>query len=127
MLNNATEVAEVTCSTTSSDGRHVIRQQTKQLKENFENIFDKVTNLTRELESRLFERHSTEESLSQLGRWLDVKEAVLRNDLLESDSFEEKKKQLQQHQVSYLTVLISMVYFIFFYLCCIISYFVHNC
>lgn len=93
------EAGEKLLLSTSADGRELIRQQIRTLKQEFESFTDNVLASQRELETLLLERGSHEESLAQLGNWLDVRDSLLRGVIPLCGSLEDKKMQLLTYRV----------------------------
>jgi len=98
-VNKAVESGEKLYPNTSADGREAIRQQLRNLKLDWDTLYDDVLNSQRHLEVNLVQWTSFEESYEQLENWLKNIETQLAGDLPLHSLLEEKKGQLQTYKV----------------------------
>ena len=99
-LNLAVEAGEKLYPSTAAEGRDSIRQQLRNLKQDWDTLFDEVMSSQRQLEVNLVQWTSFEESYDQLEGWLKNMEAQLSGEVPLHTTFEEKKAQLQTYRVS---------------------------
>jgi len=100
LISEAAEAGEKLHPTTSADGRETIRHQIRLLKQEFEAFLDSVHGSQREVEVLLVDWGSFEDSLEQLGSWLDSKDAVLGGAVPMHRMLEDKKMQLLTFRVT---------------------------
>lgn len=100
-LNQTTEAGEKLYSNTASDGRDVIRQELRALKQNWDVLFDDVTEAYRKQEVALVEWTSFDDSHQQVEQWLREMELRLNSPLPHMSTLEEKRSQAQQYKVCF--------------------------
>ena len=98
-LNLAVESGEKLYPNTAADGREVVRQEIRTLKQEWDTLFDDIMSVQRQLEVNLVQWTSFQESSEQLESWLANMETQLKGELPLMVTLEEKKSQLQTYKV----------------------------
>ena len=97
-LNKTTESGEKLFGSTAPEGREGIRLQLQDLQTSIESIFDQLTKLERDLQTKLVRWSGYEESSSTFIRWLQEVEEQLKGKLVLKTTLDEKKAQLQNYR-----------------------------
>ena len=98
-LTDTVEIGEKLYPNTTSQGRDVIRQEIRGLKQDWESLYDEVLSAQRQLEVNLVQWTSFEDSYSQLDSWLINIEDQIKGEMPLKANLEEKKTQLQNYRV----------------------------
>lgn len=85
--------------TTASEGREVIRQDIRNLRENWDSLCDEVAATQRKLECSLLEWSAYDDNFEQFQKWLLDTEVNLKEEEEMKATLPEKKAQLQNHKV----------------------------
>ena len=97
--NQTVECGEKLYPLTSAEGRELIRQQVKNVKELWETLHDSILELQRQMEVNLVNWSSFEDSFNQLNDWFkSVEEQIVANSPLKG-SYEENRTQLHTYKV----------------------------
>lgn len=98
-LSAAIESGEKLYPNTATEGREVLRQQLRRLKQDWDTLYDEVMANQRHLEVNLVQWTSFEESYEQVETWMLSLEGQLNTELPLHATLEEKKTQLQAYRV----------------------------
>jgi nesprin-1 len=98
-LAAAIESGEKLYPNTATDGREIVRQQLRALKQDWDGLYDEVMSTQRHLEINLVQWTSFEESCDQVETWLGNLEGQLQATVPVHATLEEKKAQLQSYRV----------------------------
>lgn len=101
-LNAAEESAETLYSVVTPDNREKIRNEVRQLRENFDNIHDEAKSLLTQVESVLIQKTSIEESYSQVRQWLSESKSKVGDQGTLYATLAEKKAALQKFKAQLL-------------------------
>jgi nesprin-1 len=104
-LSQAVESGEKLYPNTSAEGREIIRQHLRTLKQDWDGLYDEVLSIQRHLEVNLVQWTSFEESYEQLEAWLRNMETQLSGEMPLHASLDEKKGQLQTYKVTKMILL----------------------
>lgn len=94
---------------TASEGRDIIRQELRGLREQWEQACDVLGETQRKLDTTLLQWSSYDENFEQFQKWLLDTEIKLREDTDLKATLPDKKAQLQNHRVN--SILQSNLYF----------------
>jgi len=97
-LAEAVEAGESLYANLSVQGRDIVRNNIKTMRQNFDNLYDKVAAFQRHLEVHLVEWTSFSESLKQVESWLKSTENQFGGDITLLATLDEKKSQLLIHK-----------------------------
>lgn len=95
LLNASVDTGESLYSAIVPENREQIRQQLRELHEQFDNVHDDATSLLSEVESVLLQKNSIEESYTQVKQWLNESQAKFETVQL-YPTLSEKKSALQK-------------------------------
>lgn len=95
LLNNSVDTGEALYSAIVPENREKIRNQLRQLHEDFDYVHDEANSLLSEVESVLLQKTSIEESYSQVKQWLSESKAKFQQVEL-YPTLTEKKSALQK-------------------------------
>ena len=95
----AMEGGEGLYPSTSADGREVVRSLLRQLKNDWDELYESVTDSQRSLDVNLVQWTTFEESYDQLTAWLSKMEVQLEKECPLLATAEEKKGQLHTYKV----------------------------
>lgn len=98
-FSTALENGEKLYPTTSTEGREVIRQELRYLREQWETYCDGLSDSQRRLEMALSQWASFDDSLGGLVKWISEAEQSLSTDLELKNTLQEKKAMLQNYRV----------------------------
>ena len=93
-LNTSVEFGEKLFGTTAPEGREGIRLQLQDLQSSVEALYDKISKLERELQSKLTRWTGYEESSGAFTRWAAEVQDQLKGKLVLKTTLDEKKAQL---------------------------------
>jgi nesprin-1 len=105
-FNNAIESGEKMYPTTAADGREIIRQELRNLRDNWETFADDLNETQRDLETQLMQWTSYDDSFDMLAKWLDDMEHNQLTLVEAKDMLPEKKSMLQHYRVFDLSVVL---------------------
>lgn len=106
------ESGEKLYPTTASEGRDIIRQELRTLREQWEQVCDLLSDTQRKLDSCLLQWSSYDENFEQFQKWLLDTEIQLKEDTDLKSTLPDKKAQLQNHRVMFdyiCWILIDMI------------------
>ncbi len=104
-FNTALEAGEKLYASTSTDGREVIRQELRDLRQSWESLCDGVTENDRHLDMALSQWTAFQDRLQQLQAWMNDTQSNL-TDVELKNNLQQKKAMLQHYRV-YLSVKLS--------------------
>ncbi|KAK6181528.1 hypothetical protein SNE40_009363 [Patella caerulea] len=104
-VHQTIESGEKLYSTTSSEGRDIIRQDLRSLREQWEGVCDKLSDTQRKLDSSLNQWSSYDENSEKFHKWLVDMEVKLNEDAEFKSTLPDKKAQLQNHKVLHQDIL----------------------
>ncbi|ESO86156.1 hypothetical protein LOTGIDRAFT_167389 [Lottia gigantea] len=104
-IHQTIESGEKLYSTTSSEGRDVIRQDLRALREQWENVCDRLSETNRKLDSSLNQWSSYDENSEKFHKWLIDMEVKLKEDADLKTTLPDKKAQLQNHKILHQDIL----------------------
>ncbi|XP_025103982.1 nesprin-1-like isoform X4 [Pomacea canaliculata] len=90
---------------TSSEGRDIIRQELRSLREQWDLMCDEVSETQRKLDMNLNQWASYDESFDAIHKWLIDAEVKLKQEAELKATLPEKKAQLQNHKVLHQDIL----------------------
>lgn len=96
------ESGEKLYPSTASEGRDLIRQELRTLRDQWEQLCDQLSDTQRKLDSCLVQWSSYDENFEQFQKWLLDTEIQLKEDTDLKSTLPDKKAQLQGHRVSIL-------------------------
>ena len=108
-IHRTIESGERLYPSTSAEGREIIRQQLRLLREKWEGFSDQTSETQRKLEVCLHQWSSYDDSFEQLQSWITEATAQLNRDSELHGSLPEKKVQLQAQKVSTVFPIISVL------------------
>lgn len=100
-LNQCVEAGERLYGSTAPEGREDIRQELRNLKTNWDSLYDELSSVQRRLEVSLVQWTSFDESYNQVENWLREMETLLEGQVPLRSTLEEKKTQLQTFKVCF--------------------------
>ena len=90
---------------TASEGREIVRQELRQLREKWEGFTDQLSDTQRKLEVSLVQLSSYEDSFQQFRTWMSETEVKVQAEADLKATLQEKKVQLQSHRVQHQDIL----------------------
>ncbi|XP_041353316.1 nesprin-1-like isoform X4 [Gigantopelta aegis] len=99
------DMGEKLYPSTASEGRDAIRQDLRNLREQWESLCDEVALTQRKLESTMMEWAAYDENFEQFQKWLLDVEVKLKEDAELKTTLPDKKAQLQNHKVLHQDIL----------------------
>lgn len=98
LLNKAVEHGEALFSGITPENRDAIRTELRTLRDKSEALIDKVNKIYKQVETIIMQRHSFEDSLTQVKTWItDVESKLLDKQELDAN-LQEKKQTLQKYK-----------------------------
>ena len=110
-LTGAMEAGEKLYPNTATAGRDDIRQKLRTLKQDWDTLYDDVSSSQRELDVKLVQWTSYEDSSQQLLNWLSNMEGQLKGSIPLMSTLDEKKKQQQAYRVRIHLTFTALMYF----------------
>ncbi|KAH9507324.1 hypothetical protein Btru_056910, partial [Bulinus truncatus] len=104
-VHQTTEIGERLYPSTSSQGRDIIRQEIRNLKDEWETLRDEISDIQRKLDLSLNQWSSYDENFEIFQKWLLDMEVKLKEDAEQKATLPEKKAQLQNHKVRHQDIL----------------------
>lgn len=98
-IHYTVECGEKLYPSTASEGRDIIRQELRALREQWEQGCDVLSETQRKLDTTLLQWSSYDENFEQFQKWLLDTEIKLREDTDLKATLPDKKAQLQNHRV----------------------------
>ena len=98
-VSSTLEAGEKLYPSTSSEGREVIRQELRDLREKWDTYTDHLGSTQRHLEGSLMQWASYDESYNQLVGWVRGAEQEVEGEIESKATLQEKKNQLQHYKV----------------------------
>lgn len=95
LLNNCVELGEKLYLNTSTSGRENTKLQLEELQTVFDNLYDDILNINREVKDQLTKWSGFEELYNELNQWFNNTKLILNKDLVLKSTLDEKKMQLQ--------------------------------
>lgn len=95
LLNSCIELGEKLYLSSSTSGREDIKCQLDELQTVFDNLYDDMLNINREVKDQLTRWSGFEELYNEFNQWLTTTKQVLNKDLVLKSTLDEKKMQLQ--------------------------------
>ncbi|XP_035824390.1 nesprin-1 [Aplysia californica] len=105
VIHQTIESGERLYPSTASDGRDHIRQDIRNLRENWEALRDEMSDVQRKLDVNLNQWSSYDENFEGFQKWLLDMEVKLKEDAQLQATLPEKKAQLQNHKVLHQDIL----------------------
>lgn len=99
LLNRAVQQGEALFSGVTAENREAIRTELRNLRDKSEALIDKVNDIYKQVETIVMQRHSFEDSLSQVKLWISDAEKKL-GEKMELDATLSEKKQTLHHYKS---------------------------
>lgn len=99
LLNRAVQQGEALFSGITTENREAIRTELRNLRDKSEALIDKVNDIYKQVENIVMQRHSFEDSLSQVKLWITDAEKKL-GEKVELDATLSEKKQTLHHYKS---------------------------
>lgn len=97
--SGALEAGEKLYPNTSTEGREVIRQELRSLRDQWETFTDGLSDTNRRLSSALTQWNGFEESYNQLMNWVKENELGVTSELELKNTLPEKKTMMQNYRV----------------------------
>lgn len=98
LLNKAVEHGEALFSGITPENRDAIRSELRTLRDKSEALIDKVNKIYKQVETIIMQRHSFEDSLTQVKTWItDAESKLLDKEELDS-TLQEKKQTAQKYK-----------------------------
>ncbi|KAL5008450.1 hypothetical protein ScPMuIL_014031 [Solemya velum] len=104
-IHNTVETGEKLYPNTAAEGRDIIRQELRSLREQWDQVCDQLSETGRKLDSCLLQWSSYDENFEQFQKWLLDSEVQLKEDIDHKATLPEKKAQLQNHRIVHQDVL----------------------
>uniref|UniRef100_A0A2C9KCB0 Calponin-homology (CH) domain-containing protein n=1 Tax=Biomphalaria glabrata TaxID=6526 RepID=A0A2C9KCB0_BIOGL len=104
-VHQTTEIGERLYANTSSQGRDMIRQDIRNLRDDWEAFRDEISDVQRKLDLNLNQWSSYDENFDIFQKWLLDMEVKLKEDAELKATLPEKKAQLQNHKVRHQDIL----------------------
>ncbi|GFO48198.1 nesprin-1, partial [Plakobranchus ocellatus] len=104
-IHQTIESGERLYPSTASEGRDIIRQEIRNLRDNWEALRDEVSEVQRKLDLNLSQWSSYDENFEIFQKWLLDMEVKLKEDAQLQATLPEKKAQLQNHKVLHQDIL----------------------
>ncbi|CAL1544282.1 unnamed protein product [Lymnaea stagnalis] len=104
-IHQTTESGERLYPSTSSQGRDVIRQEIRTLRDSWEALRDEVSDIQRKLDINMNQWSSYDENFEIFQKWLLDMQVKLKEDAELKATLPEKKAQLQNHKVLHQDIL----------------------
>lgn len=95
-VNDVVDSAESLYSVVTPENREIIRNEVRQIREDFDNIHDEANSLLSQVESLLIQKTSIEESYSQVKQWLNESKNKVGEQPELYPTLAEKKSALQK-------------------------------
>ncbi|KAK7104412.1 hypothetical protein V1264_019133 [Littorina saxatilis] len=105
MIHQTAESGERLYPNTASEGRDIIRQEIRSLREEWDQMCDEVSETQRKLDTNLSQWSSYDENFDAFHKWLLDVEVKLKQDAELKATLPEKKAQLQNHKVLHQDIL----------------------
>ena len=102
-LDSAIQHGEKLYPDTSSSGRESIRKQLRTAKEIWDTLVSDITETQRRFDLSITLWATYSDSAEQLDKWLHEVEALLKSDSELKNTLQEKRSQLQNSKVTYLS------------------------
>lgn len=99
-MNTLSELGEKLYGSSSQEGRDFIRGQLSDIQQEMDNLFDKILQQHRELETELGKWKTYEESSANLATWLQDMDQQFKAELVLKATLDEKKAQLQTYRTA---------------------------
>ncbi|XP_031632357.1 nesprin-1 isoform X5 [Contarinia nasturtii] len=96
LLNNVIELGEKLYPTTAFEGREAIREQTQELSQLMEKLFDKINIINRTIQNKLSKWTGFEECAELLEDWLNT--LNIDENIILRDTLDEKRSQLHLYR-----------------------------
>lgn len=93
------ESGEKLYPSTATEGRDIIRQELRTLRDQWEQVCDLLSDTQHKLDSCLLQWSSYDENFEQFQKWLLDTEIQLKEDTDLKSTLPDKKAQLQNHRV----------------------------
>ena len=100
-IHQTIDLGEKLYPNTAVEGREIIRQQLRSLREKWESLSDLLSENQRQMEVSLVQLSSYEDSFEQFQKWLTNIEIKVKRDGESKGSLQEKKVQLQSHKIQH--------------------------
>ncbi len=97
-LNATSESGEQIMSSTAPEGRDAVKAQLGDCQQATDSLYERLSKLERELQSRLSRWEGFEESSATFSRWLLEAQEQLKGDIVLKTTLDEKKGQLQVYR-----------------------------
>ena len=104
-FNAALESGEKLYPNTSTEGREIVRQELRSLRDQWESYSDGTSDANRRLSHALTQWNTFNESYDQLVTWVKDTEYSLTSDLEVKNTLPEKKITLQHYRVQFKSLL----------------------
>ncbi|XP_064624000.1 muscle-specific protein 300 kDa-like isoform X3 [Lineus longissimus] len=104
-FNSTIEGGEKLYPTTAADGREIIRQELRNLRDTWETFADDLNETQRDIETQLMQWTSYDDSFDMLAKWLDDMERDQLTLVEAKDTLPEKKSMLQHYRNQYQDIL----------------------
>lgn len=98
-IHYTVECGEKLYPSTATEGRDIIRQELRSLRDQWEQVCDTLSDTQRKLDTTLLQWSSYDENFEQFQKWLLDTEMQLREDTDLKATLPDKKAQLQNHRV----------------------------
>lgn len=105
MLNKTVESGEKLFPDTAVSGREKIRQELRNAKDDWDQLFSNLTHSEHKVETFLHQWSSYSDGQEQLMKWMTSVESGLETKVELKNTLQEKKAQLQHYKVEILTCL----------------------
>ncbi|KAL8590280.1 hypothetical protein ACOMHN_006396 [Nucella lapillus] len=105
LIHQTVETGERLYPNTAAEGRDIIRQELRSLREQWDQIGDEVGETQRKLDGTLTQWSSYEENFDTFQKWILDVEGKLEQDAELKATLPEKKAQLQNHKVLHQDIL----------------------
>ncbi|XP_076442566.1 muscle-specific protein 300 kDa-like isoform X3 [Babylonia areolata] len=105
MIHQTVESGERLFPNTASEGRDIIRQELRSLREQWDLMCDEVTEIQRKLDTNLTQWSSYDENFDAFHKWLLDVEVKLKQEADLKATLPEKKAQMQNHKVLHQDIL----------------------
>jgi len=99
-LNATVETGERLYPDTAASGREKVRQELRLCKDEWDRLFNSLSDTQRKVESYLMQWSSYSDGQDQLMRWMTETEEALRSDVDLKNTLQEKRMKLQNNRVS---------------------------
>lgn len=104
-VHQTIELGEKLYPNTATEGREIVRQELRSLREKWETFSNQLSDTQRHLEVCLLQWSSYDESFEQFQAWLNEAAAKMQKGSELKGTLQEKKVQLQSHKVHHQDIL----------------------